>query len=303
MSGSGPTSVLQKGASPMNRTTLALMFVVALLTGAVATLAFRDEPEVLDDSAVREIVARMLDERAEAAETLGSEQVALIDQDTLNPMIENFLMEDPKILQRVSSALQVQLRAEEAAQARVALASFQQEIYDDPGHVVLGNPNGDVTLVEFFDYNCGFCRQAMPDMVRLLEEDPNLRIILKEFPVLSNDSVAAARISVVVNNVAPELYQQFHELLFTGRGQVTGEAALNAAREVGLNPVSIGLDARSEAVTSVIQRSYVLAEGLGITGTPSYIIGDEILPGAVGYEALKSRIDSMRECGSTVCDI
>lgn len=287
----------------MNRTTLALMFVVALLTGAVATLAFRDEPEVLDDSAVREIVARMLDERAEAAETLGSEQVALIDQDTLNPMIENFLMEDPKILQRVSSALQVQLRAEEAAQARVALASFQQEIYDDPGHVVLGNPNGDVTLVEFFDYNCGFCRQAMPDMVRLLEEDPNLRIILKEFPVLSNDSVAAARISVVVNNVAPELYQQFHELLFTGRGQVTGEAALNAAREVGLNPVSIGLDARSEAVTSVIQRSYVLAEGLGITGTPSYIIGDEILPGAVGYEALKSRIDSMRECGSTVCDI
>ncbi len=291
----------------MNRTTLALVAIVALLTGAVATLAFRSEPELMDDSSVREIVAQMLSEQAEAASALDVEepapQVATIDQDMVNPMIENFLMDDPKILQRVSAALQDQLRFEEIAQTQVALASFEAEIYDDPGHVVLGNPDGDVTLVEFFDYNCGFCRQAMPDMTRLLEEDPDLRIILKEFPVLSNDSVAAARISVVVNDIAPEFYQEFHELLFTARGQITGEAALNAAREVGLNPVTIGLDAGSEAVTSVIQRSYVLAEGLGITGTPSYIIGNEILPGAVGYEALKSRIDNMRECGSTICNI
>lgn len=289
----------------MNRTTLALVGIVALLTGAVATLAFRTEPVVMDDESVRAIVVQMLSEQTEAASATQVEeppvQVATIDQDTINPMIESFLMDDPKILQRMSTALQEQLRIEEIALTLVALASFEEQIYDDPGHVVLGNPDGDVTLVEFFDYNCGFCRQAMPDMTRLLEEDPNLRIILKEFPVLSNDSLAAARVSVVVNDIAPELYQEFHELLFTARGQITGEAALNAAREVGLNPVSIGLDAGAESVTAVIQRSYVLAEGLRITGTPAYIIGNEILPGAVGYEALKRRIDNMRECGDTVC--
>ncbi len=293
----------------MNRTTLALVAIVALLAGSLATMVFRTEPVAMDDAAVRAIVSQMLDEQTRAVSATKADEsekapapVATIDQDMINPMIESFLMDDPKILQRVSAALQEQLRVEEIAQTEIALASFEPEIYDDPGHVVLGNPDGDVTLVEFFDYNCGFCRQAMPDMTRLLEEDPNLRIILKEFPVLSNDSVAAARISVVVNDIAPELYQEFHELLFTARGQITGEAALNAAREVGLNPVTIGLDARSEAVTAVIQRSYVLAEGLGITGTPSYIIGNEILPGAVGYEALKSRIDNMRECGATICD-
>ncbi len=291
----------------MNRTTLILTAIIALLSGVVLTMSFRTEPVVMDDNSVRTIVAQMLSEQALEQQAVAvpelKAQVATIDQDMINPMIESFLMDDPKILQRVSRALQEQLRVEEQDQARLALASFQVELYDDPEHVVLGNPEGDVTLVEFFDYNCGFCRAAMPDMARLLDEDPNLRIILKEFPVLSNDSVAAARIGVAVAAISDADYWAFHEILFTGRGQIGSEAALNAAEQIGLNPITLALDAQAESVTQVIQRSYVLADGLGITGTPSYVIGDEVLAGAVGYDALKSRIDNMRECGSTVCKI
>jgi protein-disulfide isomerase len=180
--------------------------------------------------------------------------------------------------------------------------AFESEIYDDPGHVVLGNPDGDVTLVEFFDYNCGFCRRAMPDMAQLLAEDSNLRIILKEFPVLSENSVDAARVAVAVANTPDSDYWAFHELLFTSRGQISGETALAAAEQIGMNRVSIELDIRSEAVASILQRSYTLAQGLNITGTPAYIIGDEIIPGAVGVEVLRRSIANMRKCGSTICD-
>ena len=100
-------------------------------------------------------------------------------------MIESYLLANPSILQRVSEALRAEVRAAETAEARAALATMQSQIYEDPDNVILGNPQGDVTLVELFDYNCTYCRSAMPDMATLLAEDLNLKVILKEFPILS----------------------------------------------------------------------------------------------------------------------
>ena len=291
----------------MQRTPLVLVSLVALLAGALAMFWLKPSATATDETAIRTIVSEMLAERDEqnapATQPIAPVEVAEISQDQINPMIESYLMGDPKILQRVTTALQAQLREEETAQARLNLVNFESEIYDDPGHVVLGNPEGDVTLVEFFDYNCGFCRRAMPDMAQLLEEDPNLRIILKEFPVLSENSVDAARVAVAVANTPDVDYWAFHELLFTSRGQISGQTALDAAEQIGMSRVSVELDMRSEAVASVLQRSYTLAQGLNITGTPAYIIGDEIIPGAVGVESLRQSIANMRKCGSTICGI
>jgi len=216
-------------------------------------------------------------------------------------MIESYLLANPRILQRVSDALQVELRSEEQERTRVALADLQDEIYDDPDHVVLGNPDGDVTLVELFDYNCGYCRSAMPDMATLLADDPNLKIILKEFPILSKESVDAARIAVAVNKSEAD-YWQFHQKLFTSHGKIDEAAALSVAESLGLSPVSLKLDADSAETTSILDRSYTIAQTLGVSGTPTYIIGNDVIPGAIGLDALKERIANMRECGSTVCD-
>lgn len=278
---------------------------IALVAGLVGGIAVQwlmpaPAPVSANNADIRAVVEQVLAQQPPTEAP--AMNVAEIDPDTLNPMIENYLMGDPKVLQRVSDALQDQLRRDDIEQARVSLAAFDDELYADPDHVVLGNPDGDVTLVEFFDYNCTYCRAAMPDIARLLEEDPNLRIILKEFPILSSESMDAARIAVAVSQVPDADYWTFHENLFTVRGQVDADAALDAAAGIGLNPVTVELAASDENVAQIIQRSYTMAQGLNITGTPTFIIGDEILPGAVGYEALKLRVDNMRDCGSTLCD-
>lgn len=301
----------------MPRSTLLLFALVALLGFGLAYVATRPvpagvsetdvrsivsealaaEPAPLTDEAVRGLIASALADRDAAR----PQSLAQIDAELLNPMIEQYLLENPRILQQVSAALEQEIKTAEAEQARLAIASMHSEIYDDPDHVVLGNPNGDVTLVELFDYNCGYCRQAVPDLATLLAEDPGLKVILKEFPILSQESVDAAKVAVVVGQSDAD-YWQFHQKLFTGRGRVTKEAALAAAGELGLNPIDLQLKMEEPGVSSVLDKSYAIARAVGASGTPTYIIGDEIIPGAVGLDALRMRIANMRACGKTLCD-
>ena len=289
----------------MNRLSIVLAALAGLLAGALAySFVIRPEPQT-DVAAVRAIVEEIL---AEQATALASAQASApagppapsIDAATINPMIESYLLSDPKLLQRMSAALEVQLQAEEQERSAVALADFHDKIFNAPDQIVLGNPDGDVTLVEFFDYNCGYCRAALPDMASLLAEDPNLRVILKEFPILSNESIDAARIGVLVGQSEAD-YWQFHQALFTSRGKVDKAVALAAAQDLGLSPVDIELKMADAKVAETIQASYEIAQALGITGTPTYIIGNEIIPGAIGVDELRARIADMRACGKTQC--
>jgi len=255
-------------------------------------------PPATDVAAITQVVTDVLaKQQAEAP----PQSVAAIDAETLNPMIRDYLMGNPTILQDVSQALDTEIKTAQAAQRKTALASLQTVIYDDPDHIVLGNPEGDVTLVELFDYNCGYCRSALPDMATLLAEDPDLRVILKEFPILSQGSVDAAKVGIVVARDESIDYWKFHEKLFTSRGQVTKDTALAAAQELGLNPIEVGLAMEATDVDSVIAKSFQIAQGLDVSGTPTYIIGDEVIPGAIGIDGLRERIANMRKCGSTVC--
>lgn len=281
----------------MSRLTIALAALAVLLAGGLAASLYTRPAPGLGEADIRAIVSEMMAERDDASAQMDT---AAVDPATIHPMIESYLMANPRLLERMSSKLQEQVQAEEQEKARAALAEMHEEIYRDPNHVVLGNPEGDVTLVEMFDYNCGYCRSAVADMAELLESDPDLRIILKEFPILSRDSVEAARIAVAANLKEID-YWDFHTDLFTGRGKVTKQAALDAAREQGLDPVNLELEAQSKTVSDVIQRSYDIAEAIGTTGTPTYIIGNEVIPGAIGVEGLRQRIANMRECGSTTC--
>lgn len=220
----------------------------------------------------------------------------------LNAAIESYLLENPRLLERMSNALESEIRSEEQERARIALSTFSDAIYNDPSNVVLGNPDGDVTLVEMFDYNCGYCRQVLPELMALIEEDPNLKVILKEFPILSQGSVDAARVAILVNQADVD-YVDFHTALFSSRGAVTAETALAAAADLGLNQVMLGMDMNSQDVTSVLQRNYEIAQGLGITGTPTFIIGNEVIPGAASKAELARRVANMRECGATDCEL
>jgi protein-disulfide isomerase len=282
----------------MQRTSTVIVAVIALAAGVLSTYAVLRPAPQPNAAAIKAVVEQVLSDQAKTTKPV--EKVAALDSKSLDPMIENYLMSNPEILQKASKALSDKLDAQKAEQARKAIASMHDEIFNDPGQVVLGNPKGDVTLVEMFDYNCPYCRQALPDLASLLSTDKNLRVVLKEFPILSQGSVDAARIAVLVAQSGAD-YWAFHEALFSTRGKVDAAAAWKAAESVGLDRAKLEPKVNSPEVNQVIQRSYAIAQALNITGTPSYIIGDEIIPGALGKALLERKIANMRACGKTVC--
>ncbi|WP_375451044.1 DsbA family protein [uncultured Devosia sp.] len=282
----------------MPRLTLALVALAGILAGALGYAMVNQPKAQIDVAAVRSIVEDALAEQQVAP---APQAVASLDPQVLNPMIESYLMSDPAILQRLSSALETQVKTATREQSATTIATMQEAIFNDADQVVLGNPAGDVTLVELFDYNCGYCRSALPDLAALLADDPNLRVVLKEFPILSNESIDAARVAVLVNESDAD-YWVFHEALFTSRGQVDKKVALAAAADLGLSPVDLELRMGEAGVSKAIQTSYDIAKALNITGTPTYIIGNEVIPGAIGLDDLKGRIANMRACGQTDCE-
>lgn len=216
-------------------------------------------------------------------------------------LIRDHLLANPEIIRDAINELQrKEAEAALAAQATM-IADDKDRIFASSHQVVLGNPDGDVTLVEFFDYNCGYCKRAHADMKKLIDEDGNLRIVLKEFPVLGDGSVEAAHVSIAVRIAAPDMAADFHDALILDRGQVNGTRALAVAEDMGLDMAKIQEAMESEEVKATIEESYDLAEKLSLTGTPSYVTAKEVIVGAVGYDTLKAKIDDARACATVSC--
>ena len=190
----------------------------------------------------------------------------------------------------------------DAEKTQAAVKDNVDALFSSPRQVVVGNPQGDVTLVEFFDYNCGYCKRAMTDMLDLMKNDGKLKVVLKEFPVLGEGSVEAARVAVAVRmqDKGGKKYLEFHQKLLGGRGQADKARALAVAKEVGLDMARLERDMASDEVKTTLEESFKLAEKLGLNGTPSYVIGDDVVVGAVGLAALKEKINTVR-CGKATC--
>jgi protein-disulfide isomerase len=216
--------------------------------------------------------------------------------DTADPetLVRDALMDNPEIVRDAFVALQERENAAQAEQQKQALTEAADEVFRSPVDFVAGNPDGDVTLVEFFDYNCAFCRHALSDMNSLLESDPQLRFVLKEFPILSPGSVEAARISLAVLKQARDKYLEFHRTLLSSRGQVDGERALQVAAELGLDVERLKADAALPEVNKILADSQKLAARLGVNGTPGYVVGEEVIPGAIGFHGLAEKVAAVR---------
>ena len=213
-------------------------------------------------------------------------------------IIKDYLVNNPEVLREALTEMIKNRRSATASADKIAaIKSNATLLFGSPHQVTLGNPHGDVTLVEFFDYNCGFCKRALADTTALLKDDPKLRIVLKELPVLGPGSTEAARVAVAVRmqDESSERYLAFHQKLLGGRGPVNKEAALAAAQEAGLDMTRLQTDLSSDEVDETLKESVRLAQALGITGTPGYVIGENIVPGAVGLVALKQRIQLARQ--------
>lgn len=181
-------------------------------------------------------------------------------------------------------------------QRAAAISANAGELFASPHQVTLGNPEGDVTLVEFFDYSCGYCKRALPDLLALIKDDPKLRVVLKEFPILGPGSAEAARVAIAVRMQDPAgaRYLAFHEKLLMTPGPASRDKALGAAQEQGLDMARLSNDMASDEVEATLAEDARLAGAVGATGTPAYVIGKDLVVGAVGAAGLKDRIDGAR---------
>lgn len=216
----------------------------------------------------------------------------------LRDAVKESLLENPRLLEvlvrhpeLITEAWQ-ELKQQEAA-VKAALAANRKEIFDDGVSHVAGNPKGDVTLVEFFDYRCGYCKQVQPSVLALLKEDAKLRVVLKELPVLGPDSITAARAAIAAQQQAGK-YLGFHNAMMAHRGQLSEGEILRIAKESGLDVAKLKADMAAPRVAEVIERNLALATKLGIQGTPGFIIGDEIVPGAIPLEAMRKLVQQQR---------
>jgi protein-disulfide isomerase len=217
-------------------------------------------------------------------------------------VIKDYLMANPEVIRDVLTELERKQKVDEEAARVKAISDLAPQLFNSPRQAVLGNPNGKITLVEFFDYNCGYCKKSLDDIAKLLKEDPDLRLVIKDFPVLGPGSVEAAEIATAMRNQAKgDKYWQYHAKLLATRGQVGKAQALAAARDAGADMDRLARDAASPETHASLQEVMTVADKLQLTGTPTFVLADEVIVGAVGHDELVSKIGNLRKCGKTAC--
>jgi protein-disulfide isomerase len=219
----------------------------------------------------------------------------------LEAIIKDVLVKNPEILFEAQNALEAKMEKIQAERMAVAMKEHAGELYRPPNSPVVGNSKGDVPVVEFFDYNCGYCKKAFLDLAKLMEKDRKVRVILKEFPILSKGSEEASRVALAAKMQGK--YWEFHRAMLEGQGQANEASALRAAEKLGLDMVRLKKDMASAEVKKEIEDTRNLAGKMGIQGTPHFIVGDKIIGGAPENlaELLSKHVADVRKEGCKVC--
>jgi protein-disulfide isomerase len=223
----------------------------------------------------------------------------------IETIVKDYLVKNPEILRDAMAALERKQKDEEVATREKVVSDNATILFNSANQANVGNAKGKITIVEFFDYNCGYCKRTVDDMAKLMKNEPDLRVVLKDFPVLGPGSVEAAKIaSAVRNQFKGDKFWEYHQRLFSmphPREGVGKAQALAVAKELGADMDRLEKDADAPDTKKGIEETMQLADSLSLNGTPSFVVGSDVVVGAVGYDELKSKIDNVRKCGKAVC--
>jgi protein-disulfide isomerase len=217
------------------------------------------------------------------------------EKQRFDALIRQFILDHPEVVVESLQAYQARQRAAEHQEAQATLSALKDQIENDSAAPVAGNPQGDVTIVEFFDYRCGYCKRVLPSIQKLMETDGNVRYVFKEFPVLGPESVTAARAALAVWKLQPDKYFPFHTALLESRGSLTEQRIMQIAKQVGLDPARVRDGMKDPGIEETIQANYALGRQLKINGTPAFIIGGELVPGAIDLATMKQLLEAARQ--------
>lgn len=227
------------------------------------------------------------EQEKQAAPTFPPSQVQAIED-----IVRAYLLEHPEIIVESVRRLEERDRAAAEQRRQDAVAAKRDALIADPDSPVLGNPSGDVTIVEFFDYNCPYCRGVAEKLRQTVTKDGNIRLVMKEFPILGPDSLTAARAALAAAKQGK--YSAFHFALMSRAGNLNEEVVLDVARDLGLDVERLRQDMHDTQIDDILQRNYELAEALEIGGTPAFVVGEALVPGAVDMDALMRLVEEAR---------
>ncbi|HTV88323.1 MAG TPA: DsbA family protein [Stellaceae bacterium] len=228
-----------------------------------------------------------------AATSASAAEFSAQQRQAIEGIVKDYLASHPEIVVDALQAADAKMKGQAQDKAASALTTHRREVFDDPASPVGGNPEGDVTLVEFFDYRCPYCKQVEPALESLLRQDHDLRIVYKEFPVLGPASVTAAKAALAAQKQGK--FAAFHRAMMALKGQIDDAAVFTVAGSVGLRVGRLKREMQDPAITQQLKANFALAEALNIDGTPGFVIGDQIVPGAIGLDDLKELIAATRK--------
>lgn len=216
-------------------------------------------------------------------------------------LVKDFLLNNPEVLMEAQNVLEAKMEKIQAERTAAAVKQNAQEIFRPAASPVVGNAKGDVTVIEFFDYNCPYCKKAFHEVAQLVEKDKQVKVIMKEFPILSKGSEEAAKVALAARLQGK--YWEFHRALQETQGQTNEAAALRIAEKLGLDMNRIRKDMASPEVKKEIDDTRALASKLGIQGTPHFLVGDRVIPGAPEnlLEQMRKTVAEVRKEGCKVC--
>jgi protein-disulfide isomerase len=219
----------------------------------------------------------------------------------LGDIIKDYLIKNPEIMFEVQNALDEKSQKEQDVKLKDFMAKNAKEIYRAPNSSVAGDPQGDVTVVEFFDYNCGYCKRGLPEVQKLIHDDKKVRFVFKELPILSKGSIEAARIALAAKRQGK--YWEFHQAMLGSKGQANEESALKIADSLGLDMAKIKTDMAGDDVNKELQGDLQLAKQLGVNGTPHFLVGEKAIPGAPDdlHDQLEALVQGYRKTGCNMC--
>jgi protein-disulfide isomerase len=237
-----------------------------------------------------------------AAPASANDVIPAQQKTAIEKIVHDYLIANPEVIREAIDELKKREEAAELATREKAVLEQGEKLVHSANQAVVGSPEGDVNLVEFFDYNCGYCKQSLASVAKLIEGDPKLRVVLKDFPILGADSVEAAHVATAARmQLSPAKFWEFHKKLLSTRGHIGKSQAVAAAKEVGADMDRLEKDANSADTQAALKEVAALAEQLKFDGTPSWVIGKEAIVGGLPYAQLKAKIDNMRKCGKAAC--
>lgn len=269
---------------------------VALLTlGAFATVG--SSPAVSTDSQLQ--LAQAGASTQAAVSTIDAGPFSAEQRQAIERIVKDYLLKNPEILLEVGKELEQRQAAAQVAQQQRLIMENKNQIFAAPTDFVLGNPNGDIAVVEFFDYNCGWCKRAVDEISKLAAADSNVKIIFKEFPIFGEDSVIAAKAAMA--SIKQGKYWDFHRALMKEQRRVTEDVVFQVAEKVGLDVAKLKSDMNNPEYDAAIKSTSDIAQGLGFEGTPGFIVDSKVNYGFLPADGLQQLIGEARKVGCQVC--